>query len=79
MLQEHQQRSLLRTLRVSINTAFCLLMWIDPEIRAQLGISNLCYVDFLAPVVSKVNAHLTCLHVMVGEFDSEEKWGNEYN
>ena len=58
MLQEHQQRSLLRDLRVSINIAILMVMWRDPTIWAQPDISNICYVDFLAPIFSKVDVHL---------------------
>ena len=58
MLQEHQWRSLLRVLRVSINTAVWMVMWIDPVIQEQTGISNLCNVDLLASIVSKADVHV---------------------
>ena len=38
MFQDHQRRSMLRALRVSINTVVWMVMWIYPEIQAQLGI-----------------------------------------
>ena len=55
MLQDHQRRSLLRALRVSINTAVWMVMWRDPAIQVQLGISNIYNVDFLAPIVSNAD------------------------
>ena len=68
--QEHQRRSLLRSLIVSINNVVWMVMWIYPEIRAQPGILNICNIYLLAPIVSKVNV-CTYMHVMVGECDIE--------
>ena len=35
-----------------------MVMWRDPAIRVQPGISNIHYVDFLAPIVGKFNVHV---------------------
>ena len=53
-------------------------MWIDTEIWVQPGISNICNVGFGMPIVSKVNV-CTCMHVIVRECDSEEKWKMNIN
>ena len=72
IFQEHQRRSLLRDFIVLINTYAWMVIWRYPEIRAQLGISSICNVDLLAPMVRNINVHI--LHVMVGECDSKENW-----
>ena len=48
----------MRALGVSINTSVWMVMWTDPVIQAQPGISNICYVLFLAPIVRKVNVRV---------------------
>ena len=58
ILQEHQRRSLLRDLEVSINTAVWMVMWRDPAIQEQPDITNICYIYLLAPIVNKIHVHI---------------------
>ena len=48
----------MRALRVLIDTAVWMVMWRDTEIWAQPGTSNLSSVDFLVPIVSKVDVYV---------------------
>ena len=45
-------------MRVSTNTDIWMVMWRDPAIWEQPGISNIYYVDLLAPILSKVNVRV---------------------
>ena len=58
MLQNHQRRSLLRALRVSINTSIWMVMWRYPAIQAQPHISNICNADLFVSMVIKVNVNI---------------------